>query len=271
MEKKWILHIFLLLPWVTTQSMEMTYVFFLEAGYFQHLITEIPYCYFICLFSCRNLSKLLFTTPLPKYKGIYLCLIRSTGRNPEILIFCLHLIKEQGKGMGKKGRKKFFYFALFHHLPLAGAHVFVCTSPSTLTVEHNTVLTTHAVWTLNLLRCVFLFGWLGQALCFVALRCFSCFILFVVFKAGFWPLWLHRKGWKAWKACWLHHASTETTREKFYPKYMTFLISGDFRSHKFWGEIHDMQTYEIRNAFLTNMSNPIFICADSLQNLVKWI
>lgn len=57
--------------------------------------------HFLCLCYCRNLSKLLFTSPLSICKGIYLCLVRSIGRDPEILIFCLHLKEGQGNGMVK--------------------------------------------------------------------------------------------------------------------------------------------------------------------------
>lgn len=61
--KKWILHIFLLLPWVAPQSMEMTYVYFLEAGFFQHLIAEIP----LLKLGCFNFTCTSSTQTLPSF------------------------------------------------------------------------------------------------------------------------------------------------------------------------------------------------------------
>ena len=79
-------------------------------------------CYFLCLFYCRNLSKLLFTSTLPRCKGIYLYLIRSTGRDPEILILCLYLTEEQGKDRGRWREEKVFSISLFPWLPRLLVH-----------------------------------------------------------------------------------------------------------------------------------------------------
>jgi len=50
--------------------------------------------------------------------------------------------ERQGK---MKGGKSFFYLPVSLAPSFAGAQMFVYTSPSTLTVELNRVLTTHAV------------------------------------------------------------------------------------------------------------------------------
>lgn len=95
-----------------------------------------------------------------------LCLIRST-ETLKFSFFAFISEKSKWKLRENEGRKKVFY--LFPRFPssLFCAYVFVCTSPSAVIMDHNTVLTTCAVWILNLSRCVSLIWWLGHGHCFV--------------------------------------------------------------------------------------------------------
>lgn len=62
--KKWILHVFLLLQWVAPHSMEVSYVCFLESGYFQHFNLEIA----LLKLRCSNFTSASCTHCLPSFQ-----------------------------------------------------------------------------------------------------------------------------------------------------------------------------------------------------------
>lgn len=66
--KNWNLHIFFFLQWVAPQSMEVSYVYFLESGFFQHLNIEIA----LLKLRCLNFTSASNTYSLPSQKCVSL-------------------------------------------------------------------------------------------------------------------------------------------------------------------------------------------------------